>query len=1145
MKHLSLILLLALSLPAQAAQAPLPMLSSPPPDAETIAKRIQYLESLKERITNGDAIDGLSGEKIDEALALYGKAEEELRQIAQDTAQTRRYQDLQREAPAQLASMEARLELLRQPEESVFPPTLTADKCQELLDQARQDLQRSSEALETTRKTDAAWKQRRKEIPSLIRSAKEQQDSIQERHKALSVSQEPPAFVQALSELLHCQWAAATAGLENLQAEQASYEARDELLKSQLDVHAAEVRRDGQKVDMLQTLVEKLRSDEVKRQQQEAERALENAADVHPVVLKLAKENLELAERRATLVEKLQSVERRIKAKTERREKLTRAHESILEKITAAGKTNAIGLLMRKSRAELSSQQPPEEAAIELDSISSIQLQLIELREQRSAQLGRDEQIQQLMEDPSIKELEGSLARMAIQGRIGDLIDQKNQTLEALHNDMGEYFNKLVTLDSARRELSAQIKAFAAFIDEHVLWIRSAQSIHTTPLIRYKDAIFWLVSRAHWTKLGEAVWANMRTVPSAYLAALLIFAAALVARLFSHRRLEALASQPAEVRMDSFVHTARALAYTILASMAGPVGLGLLSWRIGAAAGDDEFARAIATALAQTAWIFFSLELFRKICRKRCIAEVHFRWPVPVLQAARRIIHLWLLVVLPMLFVVIVLETQANELHKASLERFIFIAAMLMTCGFACRLLRRDGPVSLALEDSDAAMLQKTRWIWFPAFVAGPLLLAVASAVGYGYMATELFWRLLATLILMLYLATIKAMALRWLLLLRRQVAKEHIQKQREDALEKQRREGAGETEEAEAELAFAAEMQEEAPLSLADLRQQTNTLVQWFIAASAAAGLYIIWVNILPALGFLNRVNLWSVTAAAGGVVNITLGHVLLGVVTAILTTIAARNLPGVLEFTLLQRLPLDAGARYAAKTIIRYILSVVGLLIITSLIGLKWSSVQWLVAALGVGLGFGLQEIFANFVSGLILLFERPVRVGDTVTIGDVIGTVTRIRIRATTITDWDRKELIVPNREFITGRLINWTLSDDIVRIRVPVGIAYGSDTDLAHKTLLRVAQEIPEVLDSPPPCVRFESFGDNSLNFEVRAFVKGLNDFLSIRSELHMRIDQAFREANITIAFPQRDVHFNPLKPLDVRVLTGKEDGPPTD
>jgi potassium efflux system protein len=192
--------------------------------------------------------------------------------------------------------------------------------------------------------------------------------------------------------------------------------------------------------------------------------------------------------------------------------------------------------------------------------------------------------------------------------------------------------------------------------------------------------------------------------------------------------------------------------------------------------------------------------------------------------------------------------------------------------------------------------------------------------------------------------------------------------------------------------------------------------------------------------------------------------------------------------------------------------------------------------VAALGVGIGFGLQEIVAHFTSGLIILFERPIRVGDAVTVGDVSGMVSKIRIRATSITGWDRKELIVPNKEFITGRLVNWTLSDTVIRVEIPVGIAYGSDTEKATELLLQVARSHPKVLKEPAPVVLFLAFGSSSLDFELRAYTN-FESVLSLRHDLHMAVDKAFREAGIEIAFPQQDLHIRSLE--DFLPLTTSE------
>jgi potassium efflux system protein len=199
------------------------------------------------------------------------------------------------------------------------------------------------------------------------------------------------------------------------------------------------------------------------------------------------------------------------------------------------------------------------------------------------------------------------------------------------------------------------------------------------------------------------------------------------------------------------------------------------------------------------------------------------------------------------------------------------------------------------------------------------------------------------------------------------------------------------------------------------------------------------------------------------------------------------------------------------------------------------EWSKLQWLVAALGVGIGFGLQEIVANFISGLIILFERPIRVGDIVTVGDTDGVVTKIRIRATTIRNWDRKELLVPNKEFITGRLLNWSLSDQVMRIVVVVGVAYEADVDKAHELMIEAAKENEYVIQDPGPVVSFEGFGDNALTLLLRAYIDNLDHRLATVTMLHKAINTKFRQAGISIAFPQRDLHLNTLSPLQVEVV----------
>jgi len=163
--------------------------------------------------------------------------------------------------------------------------------------------------------------------------------------------------------------------------------------------------------------------------------------------------------------------------------------------------------------------------------------------------------------------------------------------------------------------------------------------------------------------------------------------------------------------------------------------------------------------------------------------------------------------------------------------------------------------------------------------------------------------------------------------------------------------------------------------------------------------------------------------------------------------------------------------------------------------------------------------------------------------VTVGDTDGVVTRIRIRATTIRNWDRKELLVPNKEFITGRLLNWTLSDQVIRIVIGVGVAYGSDTDKALTLMKEAAAEHADVLEDPAPVVIFEGFGDSSLSLTLRAYLGAIDKRFPITSDLHQAIDRKFKDAGIVIAFPQRDVHLDISEPLRLSTSPSKEDDVP--
>jgi small-conductance mechanosensitive channel len=224
-----------------------------------------------------------------------------------------------------------------------------------------------------------------------------------------------------------------------------------------------------------------------------------------------------------------------------------------------------------------------------------------------------------------------------------------------------------------------------------------------------------------------------------------------------------------------------------------------------------------------------------------------------------------------------------------------------------------------------------------------------------------------------------------------------------------------------------------------------------------------------------------------------------------------------------LLTKTKMDEGARQATSTIIGYIVIAVGFIIILQTAGIDLTALNVLAGAVGIGVGFGLQNIVNNFISGLIILFERPIKMGDRIEVGNVEGDVVRIGARSTEVVTNDNITIIIPNSKFITENVINWSHNDRRVRFRIPVSVAYGSDVQLVERLLLKAAADNPDVLDDPPPSIRLMEFGDNGLLFELRAWSttlmhrKGL-----LTSNLNFAILSRFTANGIEIPFPQRDL-----------------------
>jgi potassium efflux system protein len=476
---------------------------------------------------------------------------------------------------------------------------------------------------------------------------------------------------------------------------------------------------------------------------------------------------------------------------------------------------------------------------------------------------------------------------------------------------------------------------------------------------------------------------------------------------------------------------------------------------------------------------------------------------------------LWLISLgCPLVFLVTLAEAQPNDAWKDSFGRLAFVAGQLLlvvTVLWAGR--QSHGGLQKLFSQRPGSWIARLSYPICLGLAAIPFALALLAGAGYYYTALRLAGRMQATLWLVMGLVIGQALAARWLNSVYRGLAIKSAVRKVE-----------GDDDDDAADLGPSSE------IDLEKIDNHTHRLLHSTMMLALVVGLCVIWIDVLPALRFFNQITLWSDPGIdPAHPITVTLENLLEAAIVAVMTIVAASNLPSLLEIVLLERLPLDNGVRYALSAVARYFIAIVGLALAGNSVGIGWPKMQWLAAAISFGLGFGLQEIFANFVSGLIVLCERPARIGDTVTVGDVTGVVSRIQMRATTIVDADRKELIVPNKEFITGRLVNWTLSDSVVRVVVRLGLAYGTDPRQAQRIMMRVASETTDVLKNPPPSAVLVGFSEKTLDFELRVFVGTVEALMPVRHRLNTQIEHAFRASGIEFATPPRETSARPVSP----------------
>ncbi|WP_237157034.1 mechanosensitive ion channel domain-containing protein [Photobacterium rosenbergii] len=715
------------------------------------------------------------------------------------------------------------------------------------------------------------------------------------------------------------------------------------------------------------------------------------------------------------------------------------------------------------------------------------------------------------------------------------------QRQEELHKELlarlSQEYDKLITelsrLQAATIQYKDEVTSARSFLREQQLWIRSNLPLWKN-LTRFEMDVWFGAHTPLKVMFERTTQQQQMTLAFSIAAYTLLFVLIRVklTRITEQRRTEykGLFGHPLK---DKFRYTLYLFALALFRAVIWPLWYGLTAlgiywlWPL-PTSGD------LPSLITASAWGLFVLELIHGLTAKDGVLDLHLNWPSEICRYLHRESRRlrWPLIVI--LLALYCSELVSGE-KEAEASRVLFLLLVgCMTYIYAFLFKRERLPMVLPSPLHQGFPLMLTRGLVIGSFLAIMLM----SVLGL-YLAS---WVLLnyqqLTLFLMLGVLLVYQMGERWLKLEHRQLNYQRLLERREELIAQQQ-EQADEPPEL-AELREVMPEVEESNLDAEQVSEQSLKLLRGLSLIGFVIAMLTLWSSALEMTSWLGQVVVWQVSEMGETgivMVDITLQALIYALITLLVTFIAVKNLPGILELLVLRRLDLSPGTGYAATTVLRYLLMLVGVFSACSLIGFQWSSLQWLVAAFGVGLGFGLQEIFANFISGLIILFERPIRIGDIVTINDLSGTVSKIKTRATTIIDWDNKEIVVPNKAFITEKLINWSLTDPITRIVIPIGVAYGSDIDKVEKLLYQVANEHPLVLKDPPPSVFFLAFGASSLDFELRVYITAIDHRLSTIHLINKSIDSLFKENGIEIAFPQMDIH--------VRDVKQEKDNPPGD
>ncbi|WP_421081412.1 miniconductance mechanosensitive channel MscM [Serratia fonticola] len=980
-------------------------------------------------------------------------------------------------------------------------------------------LQTSSQLLEQARLLQQEQDRTREISDSLSQLPQQQTEArralteVQRRLQAQGNNQTTPLALAQLA-LLQAEAAARKAKVDELDLAQLSANNRQELARMRADVYKTR----HEKIDVqLQALRNNLNS----QRQREAERALEKTeqlaeqnGDLPASLRKQLQINRELSAAlndQAQQMDLISSQQRQAAAQTLQ---VRQALSTIIEQSQWLSASTALGETLRAQVAILPEMPKPRQ----LDSA------MADLRVQR---LNFENQLESLPQRAKeFKQDDGSPLTSAQQRIVDAQLRTQRDLLNSLLSGCDTQILELTKLKVANTQLVDALNEIQDAAHRYLFWVPDISPITLSYPLNVAQDLTRVLSLDTLTQLSGAfvMMVTSRETLIPLFGAVLLVIFSISSRKHYHAFLARASSRVGKVTQDEFLLTLRTVFWSILVALPLPVlwaalGFGLQNawpYPVAVAIGEG------VTATLPVLWICMISAAF---AHPQGLFIVHFRWPVKQVSRAMRYYQMSIWLIVPLIMALITFDNLNDREFANTLGRLCFILLCLALALVTNSLKRAGIPLYLDNKGSGENLINTALW---GLLLSAPLIAALASAVGYLTTAQKLLARLETSVAIWFLLLVIYHIIRRWMLIQRRRIAFDRAKQRRADILA-QRAKGEEESSHTPNSIEGAIEV-DETEIDLDAISAQSLRLVRSILTMVALVSVIVLWSEIHSAFGFLENIKLWDVNSTVNGIdiaQPITLGALLIAILVLIVTMQLVRNLPALLELAVLQHLDLTPGTGYAITTITKYLLLLFGAILSFSWIGIEWSKLQWVVTALSVGLGFGMQEIFSNFISGLIILFEKPIRIGDTVTIRNLTGTVTKINTRATTISDWDRKEIIVPNKAFITEQFINWSLSDTLTRVVLTVPAPAEANTEEVTKILIDSAERCSLVLDNPTPEAYLVDLQQGIQIFELRIYAAEMGHRMPLRHEIHQLILAGYREHGITLPYPPFQVRTETL------------------